>query len=111
MSTDVTTSHAERIAVLLDFQNVHLVGRDRFAGGIALQRCVPNPVKIADLIASSRRRPSVAAPICVSRGRPAPHHQPLLSAANYAQASQWTYDNRVIMAPRQLNYRGWPSLP
>jgi hypothetical protein len=43
----------EHIAILLDYQNVHLVGRDIFSPGVAPYRCVPHPARLADLIASS----------------------------------------------------------
>jgi uncharacterized LabA/DUF88 family protein len=99
----------ERIAVFLDFQNVHLVGRNLFGSGRELHRCVPDPARLGDLIASRRRRPSTTAAIRVYRGRPDPNHQPVVTASNDAQASQWTRDSRVHMTRRQLNYRGWPG--
>jgi hypothetical protein len=55
----------ERVAVLLDFQNVHLTGCGIFGGGREPYRCVPHPVKVADLLASRRARPSVAAALRV----------------------------------------------
>jgi uncharacterized LabA/DUF88 family protein len=101
----------ERIAVFFDFQNMHLVGHGCFARGSELYRCVPDPVQVADLIASRRKRPSVAASIRVYRGRPDPERQPVVAAANDAQASEWTRDRRVTVVRRQLNYRGWPRMP
>jgi uncharacterized LabA/DUF88 family protein len=101
----------ENIAVFLDFQNVHLTGHDLYGGGIEPYRCVPDPARLADLIAARRKRPSTAAEIRVYRGRPDPNHQPVPAAANDAQASQWTRDRRVQVIRRQLNYRNWPALP
>lgn len=101
----------ERVAVFFDFQNVHLVGHELFAAGSELYRCVPNPVRLADLIASRRRRASIAADIRVYRGRPDPERQQLVAAANDAQASEWAQDRRVTMVRRMLKYRGWPRLP
>jgi hypothetical protein len=101
----------ERVAVFGDFQNVHLVGQGRFARDSEPYRCVPDPTRIADLIAGKRKRPSVAADIRVYRGRPDPERQPIVAAANDAQASEWTRDPRVTLMRRQLNYRGWPRLP
>jgi uncharacterized LabA/DUF88 family protein len=101
----------EHIAVLLDYQNVHLVGRDIFSPGVAPYRCVPHPARLADLIASRRRRPSVAAAVRVYRGRPDPALQPRLTASNDSQAAQWARDQRVQVIRRQLNYRDWPDLP
>jgi len=101
----------ENIAVFLDFQNVHLTGHYLYGGGCEPYRCVPNPARLADLIAARRRRPSAAADIRVYRGRPDPNHQPTPAAANDAQASEWTRDRRVQVIRRQLNYRNWPGMP
>lgn len=101
----------EDIAVFLDFQNVHLTGHSLYGGGSEPYRCVPDPARLADLIAARRRRPSKAAAVCVYRGRPDPNHQPVPAAANDAQASQWERDSRVRVFRRQLNYRGWPASP
>src|SRR5207253_10672840 len=101
----------ERIAVFLDFQNVHLTGHGLFGGGREPYRCVPHPVRVADLIATKRQRPSTAEGIFVYRGAPNPHHQPTPAAANEAQASDWSRDQRVQMIRRQLNYRRWPTQP
>jgi hypothetical protein len=79
----------ERVALFLDFQNVHLTGHGLFDSG-PLHRCVPDPVRIADLIASKRTRPSEAAAIRVYRGQPSPQHDPLQASTNDAQASQWS---------------------
>ena len=60
----------QNVAVFLDFQNVHLVGRGPYGEGSELHRCVPEPARVADLLASRRKRPSVAAAVRVYRGRP-----------------------------------------
>ena len=101
----------ENIAVLLDFQNVHLTGHQLYSGGRPPYRCVPDPARLADMIANRRNRPSVAKAVHVYRGRPDPNHQPTPTAANDAQASQWARDQRVQVIRRQLNYRDWPNLP
>ncbi len=95
----------ERVAVFLDFQNVHLTGHDMFDHGSALHRCVPNPARIGDLIAAGRLRASEAAAIRVYRGQPHPQHDPLQAATNDAQASAWSRDRRVQVIRRQLRYR------
>jgi hypothetical protein len=101
----------EDVAILLDFQNVHLTGHGLYGGGSEPYRHVPDPARLADLIASRRNRPSTASAVYVYRGRPDPNHQPVPTAANDAQASQWERDPRVQVIRRQLNYRGWPGLP
>jgi hypothetical protein len=101
----------ERIATLIDFQNTHLTGHNLYSSGLEPYRAVPNPARVAGLIAAKRTRPSVAAAVRVYRGRPDPNFQPLLAAANDAQASHWTHDDRVEVIRRQLNYRDWPARP
>ena len=101
----------ERVAVFVDFQNAHLVGHSLFGGGLSPYRCVPDPARVGDLIASRRRRPSTATAIRVYRGRPDPNHQRRVTAANDAQKAGWERDRRVQVIRRQLNYRGWPNQP
>lgn len=99
---------AERVAVFLNFQNVHPSGHGVFENyGLPSYRCVPDPARVADLIGRRRPRPSEVAAVRVHRGRPDPDYQPLPAAANDAQAAQWTRDTRVQMVRPQLNYRGW----
>ena len=102
---------SERLALFLDFQNVHLTGHGVYGSGVEPYRCVPHPSRLADIIASRRRRPSTAVQIRVYRGRPDPNHQPVPAAANDAQASHWCRDPRVRVIRRQLNYRNWPKVP
>jgi uncharacterized LabA/DUF88 family protein len=101
----------EQVAIFIDFQNVHLTGHGLFSAGVEPYRCVPDPSRVADLIASRRQRPSEALAIRVYRGRPDPNHQPMPTAANDAQAAQWARDRRVQVIRRQLNYRNWPTMP
>ncbi len=102
----------EQVAVLLDYQNVHLVGHDMFSRGKLLHECVPEPTLLADRIASRRHTQSEAAEILVYRGRPDHQKQKTVASANDKQAAQWTRrDERVTMIRRQLNYRGWPKSP
>lgn len=75
----------EDAAVFLDFQNVHLTGHGLFGGGCEPYRCVPNPSRLGDLIASRRKRRSVTTAIRVYRGQPSPQHQPIPAAANDAR--------------------------
>lgn len=56
----------ERVAVFLDYQNVHLTGHNLFGIGEPY-RCVPEPALIADLLASRRNVPSAATAIRVYR--------------------------------------------
>jgi hypothetical protein len=101
----------ERVGILLDFQNVHLVGHGLYGRGHPAHRAVPDPARLGDLIASRRRRPSAAVDIRVYRGRPDPDYQARLTASNDAQAARWSRDPRVQVMRRQLVYRDWPKLP
>jgi NYN domain len=101
----------DRVALYLDYQNVHLTGRDRFAPGSEPYQRVPEPSMIADTI-GSRRPDSQVVAVNVYRGRPDPRHEPRQASANDQQANQWTRrDTRVKMMRRPLTYRRWPDQP
>ncbi|GAA4233629.1 hypothetical protein GCM10022254_36510 [Actinomadura meridiana] len=103
---------SERVALFLDFQNVHLVGHGLFESfGTPPYCCVPDPVRLAAIIQERRLRTSQVTDVRVYRGRPDPHHQPTPSSANDAQAAEWSRDPRVDVIRRLLNYRGWPKEP
>lgn len=95
---------AQRVAVFLDYQNVHLTGHSLFGRGEPY-RNVPEPSQLADLLVSRRLVESTAAAIRVYRGQPSPDHQPIPAAVNNAQAAEWTRDQRVQMITRPLVYR------
>ncbi len=101
----------DRVAVYLDYQNVHLTGRDTYARGRETYECVPEPSMIADMI-GSRRPDSQVVAVNVYRGRPDPRHEPKPASANDQQANQWQRrDSRVKMVRRPLTYRRWPDHP
>ncbi|MGH3305995.1 MAG: hypothetical protein ACRDOK_30925 [Streptosporangiaceae bacterium] len=76
-----------RIAVLIDFENVHRVGHKMFAAGRETFQCVPDPVKLADVIASRRSRDSAATSILVFRGRPNANYEPEFASDHDKQVS------------------------
>jgi hypothetical protein len=94
----------ESIALFLDYQNVHLTGRDVFASGTPAHKCVPDPARLADLIAGKRSRPSIASVVKVYRGLPSPTYDSVKYAYNQAQAADWTRDRRVQVNHRPLRY-------
>ncbi len=101
-----------RIAVLLDFENVHRVGHGLYGRGQETYECVPEPSLIADKIAKRRNVPSVATSIQVFRGRPNPAFEPVSASANDKQAHLWERrDPRVRVRRHQLFYRDWPKGP
>ncbi|RFS86017.1 NYN domain-containing protein [Actinomadura spongiicola] len=103
---------SERVALFLDYQNVHLVGHGLYESfGTPPFNCVPDPRRVASIVEQRRSRTSQVTDIRVYRGRPDPNHQPTPASANDAQAAQWSRDPRVEVIRRQLNYRGWPKDP
>ena len=101
----------DRLAVFLDYQNVHLTARELFRPQDRPERSLVHPVRVAELIASRRRRPTELTSVRVFRGRPNPEHHPTPTAANDAQTAAWQRDIRVMVHRRDLNYRGWPDSP
>jgi uncharacterized LabA/DUF88 family protein len=95
----------ENVALLLDFQNVHLVGRGLYRPGLKAHQCVPDPRRIADIIEARRARSSRVSTIRVHRGRPDPNLQAVLAATNDAQTAEWERDRRVQVIRRSLTYR------
>jgi uncharacterized LabA/DUF88 family protein len=100
---------AERVAVFLDFQNVHLVGHGLFGGALEPYEHVPNPRRLGDLLAGRRSRQSTAEAIRVYRAQPVADFQPTPARVNDAQAAEWTRDRRVQMITRPLVYPGWTA--
>ena len=98
----------ERIAVFLDYQNVLQTGHGLYGvHGTRDYENAPHPVRVAELIAERRARPSEAAAIRVYRGQPVSTFQPRPAATYEAQMSHWTRDARVHVHSRPLRYPGW----
>ena len=103
---------ADRFAVFLDYQNVHLTAHGLFGNlGSPVQSSLVHPLRVAERIVAKRRIPSDLVSVRVFRGRPNPEHHPTATAANDAQAAAWERDSRVRVFRRPLNYRGWPEHP
>lgn len=102
----------DRVGVFLDYQNLHLGAWHRFLPGAdRAESALVHPVKLAELLVARRLRDSELAMVGVYRGRPLPQHQPTMTAANDAQTETWGRDARVRVVRRDLQYRGWPTLP
>lgn len=111
-SVQMPSTETARVAVLLDFENVHRVGHGLYAHGREIYQCVPEPSLIADLIAKRRNVPSTVTSIQVFRGRPNPAFEPTAASAYDKQAQQWERrDGRVRVRRHQLFYRDWPKGP
>ncbi|CAO5157577.1 conserved hypothetical protein [Frankia sp. AiPs1] len=102
-----------RVAVFIDYQNVHLSARSRFLpSGTPGQRGHVDPVRVARRIVDGRRLGGELAAVRVYRGRPSPDHQPEAARASDRQADRWARDPRVVVVRRQLRYpKAWPAEP
>ncbi len=95
----------DRVAVFLDYENVHRTGHGQYAGvGQQRYETVVDPLAVAERIIAKRRRPSELTDIWVFRGRPVPEYQPRPASANDIQAKTWGADARVHMVRRDLKY-------
>lgn len=100
----------ERVAVFLDYQNVHLTAHGLYAlPQTPRHETLIHPLALAERLIAQRRRPGRLAMVRVFRGRPNPNRQPVPAAANDAQTARWERDPRVTVIRRDLNYRGWPA--
>ena len=110
-----------RLAVLIDYQNVHLTARDTFAPvGTTPQKTLVHPLRFAEeLLAAraarqgdTRQKLAVLEHVMVYRGVPSNAHEPRLYAASQAQRAEWSRDRRVGIWYRALRYpRHWPGEP
>lgn len=102
----------ERLAIFIDYQNVHLTAHGLFAAyGAPVKNSLIHPVLVAERITERRSIDSELVSIRIFRGRPNPEHHPQLTAANDAQTAACQRDSRVVVRRRDLNYRGWPDHP
>src|SRR5690242_6416723 len=99
---------SDRVAVFLDYQNVHLAAHEQFCRrGTPVHAALVHPLRAADRILKRRRRGGELTAVHLYRGRPNPEHQPTLAAVNDAQTMEWDRDARVRVVRRNLHYRGW----
>jgi uncharacterized LabA/DUF88 family protein len=102
----------DQVAVFIDYQNVHLTARDLFLGRSSpAEDALVDPLAVAERIVGKRRDGGELASVYVYRGRPDPARQPVVAAANDAQAVVWESDPRVHLIRRDLSYRDWPRIP
>ncbi|NQX33282.1 NYN domain-containing protein [Herbiconiux sp. VKM Ac-2851] len=105
----------ERVAVFLDYENVHRTGHQLYGSvGQPKYDTVVDPVKIAEVVVAKRRTAGELTSIRVFRGRPVPEFQSKPASANDLQAAAWVLDSRVQLKRRDLKYefdadRKWVS--
>ncbi len=95
--------------VVVDYQNIHLTGRDVFApAGVPTHECLVHPALFAEQILHARYvRTGVKAElkeVMVFRGAPSNRENPKMYAYSQAQKSEWTKDRRVSVEYRTLRY-------
>ncbi len=95
----------EKVAVFLDYENVHRTGHHLFAGvGEPIYETVVNPLMIAELLVARRKNGGMLSSVRVFRGRPVPAYQPKPASANDMQTVAWETDVRVTVSRRDLKY-------
>lgn len=112
---------APQVCVLIDYQNIHLTARDKFApAGIPDEQCLIHPLRFAEQAIAVRatrqrdeaQRRAELASVQVYRGAPSNHHQAFLYGISQRQRSAWTRDKRVSVVYRTLRYPpNWPQKP
>lgn len=100
-----------RAAIVIDYQNVHLIGRNVFEPFLAPHECLVHPLHFANQIIHARNANqradgdrAVLAKVLVYRGLPSAEHDPEPYARNLAQKTEWEKDSRVTVTLRPLKY-------
>jgi uncharacterized LabA/DUF88 family protein len=110
-----------RAIVFIDYQNIHLTGRDTFApAGLPAHECLIHPLYFANQVLGTRQHrlvtkaladPEASTPppvtlekVVVYRGGPSNKEQPSMYRRTQAQKSEWTRDRRVEVTYRTLRY-------
>jgi uncharacterized LabA/DUF88 family protein len=95
----------DRVAVFMDYQNVHGWARRQFLPlGADPSEGHVFPLKVAELLVSRRQRDSELMEVRVYRGRPNPEHQPGATRANDRQTDMWERSDQVTVIRRNLQY-------
>lgn len=104
---------APRVAVFIDYQNVHLTAHERFwPYGTPRRKTHIDPVKLGRLLVDRRQGGGDLVDVRVYRGQPSAALQPDAAAANDRQAAAWSRDPLITLRRRLLRYpRDWPKLP
>lgn len=106
-------SGAPRLAVLMDYQNIHLTAHGKFAPyGTPVHEVLIHPLRFAEQLLEERahcqmdprQKQAVLADVYVYRGQPSNLHQQALYRVTQAQRAEWTRDPRVHVQYRTLKY-------
>lgn len=107
----------KRLAVIIDYQNIHLTARDTFAPhGTPAHETLVHPVKVAEELTArwNELNPDEQAELATVhafRGAPSNKQQPELYRATQRQKSEWTRDRRLQLVYRTLRYTNRPNVP
>ena len=99
-----------RMAVVIDYQNVHLTAAQLFLPGRPIEESLIEPFRFAKQLAKARNSDGLheveVARIEVFRGIPIPDDDPEAYRRNLEQKSQWEYGHQgmVSVTLRPLNY-------
>jgi len=100
-----------RTTVVIDYQNVHLVGHSVFDKYLPKHETLVDPALYAGQLVFERNRRqrdgyvhAVLAKVLVYRGEPSAEHDPTDYARSQSQKSHWERDARVHVTLRPLKY-------
>ncbi len=95
----------ERIAVFLDYGNVHMLGHDLFGHGMDKRDTYVNPRLLGDRVVGKRRNASELAGVFVFRGEPSKFRDSVGAATFRKQKSRWAADPLVTGTYLPLRYQ------
>ena len=107
------SNEAPRLAVVMDYQNIHLTAHGRFAPyQTPVHEVLIHPLLFAEQLISvraqrqmdERQKLAVLTDVFVYRGQPGNLQQPNLYRVTQAQKAEWTRDRRVHVTYRSLKY-------
>ncbi len=102
-----------RLAVVVDYQNIHLTARDLYAPvGLPAEKVLIHPLQFAERLLQVRARKqgdrlqkqAELVRVIAFRGSPGSREQPYLYRITQAQKAEWTRDPRVRVDYRTLRY-------
>jgi uncharacterized LabA/DUF88 family protein len=107
------SSDAPKLAVVMDYQNIHLTAHGLFAPyGTPVHEVLIHPLAFAEQMLQARaerqmdvrQKQAVLTDVFVYRGQPSNSQQAPLYRVTQAQKAEWTRDPRVHVTYRQLKY-------
>lgn len=106
---------AARLAIVIDYQNIHLTATDRFAPyGTQHHETLVHPLHFAEQAVagwSEKYGEAELAQVLVFRGAPSNARQPTQYSVVQRQRSEWTRDRRVKVNYRTIRYSDRPGIP